>query len=518
MKTGMSKITALLLAAGISMPLYAADVKVALDADPESLDIYEQLSGGILQYAHMSFDPLVRFTKDMKFEGRLAESWEQVDAKTVRFHLRKDVKFHSGNAFTADDVVWTYNRIMKSEDYKGLFEVYEGMNKVDDFTVDLVAKVPYPLVLQNSTYLFIMDSKFYTGKTEDGKDKDEIVKAANTYAANHVSGTGPFKLVSREQGVKLTLERNKDYWDKKSPGNVDKLTVVPIKEDATRVAALLSGDVDMIAPVAPNDQKRVMSDSDLQMVTETSNRIVMFELNQNVVPAFKDQRVREAVNLAVNQKGIVDKIMKGFATPAGQMSPEGYLGHVPDLVPQYDLKKAKELMKAAGQEKGFEITMIATNNRYIHDAKIAEAVANMLSKINNKVTLKTMPKAQYWPEYDKCAAGMQLIGWQSDTQDSGNYYEYLVQTRNDKTGKGQYNCGGYSNAEVDKLIADSNGEVDVAKRTAMLQQIEKILIKDAAYLPLEWQNLSWAAKTKLDIKPIVNGLDFPYYGDLKVKE
>lgn len=129
MKTGMSKITALLLAAGISMPLYAADVKVALDADPESLDIYEQLSGGILQYAHMSFDPLVRFTKDMKFEGRLAESWEQVDAKTVRFHLRKDVKFHSGNAFTADDVVWTYNRIMKSEDYKGLFEVYEGMKK-----------------------------------------------------------------------------------------------------------------------------------------------------------------------------------------------------------------------------------------------------------------------------------------------------------------------------------------------------------------------------------------------------
>jgi peptide/nickel transport system substrate-binding protein len=476
------------------------------------------MSSYLAAFSHMSFDPLVRFTKDMKFEGRLAESWEQVDAKTVRFHLRKGVKFHSGNAFTADDVVWTYNRILKSDDYKGLFDVYEGMKKVDDYTVDLVAKVPYPLVLQNATYLFIMDSKFYSGKTEDGKDKDEMVKAANTYAANHVSGTGPFKLVSREQGVKLELERNKDYWDKKSPGNVDHLTVVPIKEDATRVAALLSGDVDMISPVAPNDQKRVLSDSNLQMATETSNRIVMFELNQSKVPAFKDQRVREAVNLAVNQKGIVEKIMKGFATPAGQMSPEGYLGHTADLEPAYDLKKAKELMKAAGQEKGFEITMIATNNRYINDAKIAEAVANMLSKINIKVTLKTMPKAQYWPEYDKCDAGMQLIGWQSDTQDSGNYFEYLVQTKDAKTGKGQYNCGGYSNAEVDKLIADSNAEVDVPKRTAMLQQIEKLLMKDAAYLPLEWQNLSWAAKTKLDIKPIVNGLDFPYYGDLKVKE
>lgn len=394
MKTGMSKIAALMLAAGLCMPLYAANVKVALDADPESLDIHEQLSGGILQFSHMAFDPLVRFTKDMKFEGRLAESWEQLDPKTIRFHLRKGVKFHSGNPFTADDVVWTFNRLLKSEDFKGLFEVYQGMKKVDDYTVDLAAKVPYPLMLQNATYLFIMDSKFYTGKTADGKAKDEIVKAANTYAANHVSGTGPFKLVSREQGVKLVLERNKDYWDKKSPGNVDQLTIVPIKEDATRVAALLSGDVDMIAPVAPNDQKRVLSDNKLQMVTETSNRIVMFELNQNVVPQFKDQRVREAVNLAVNQKGIVDKLMKGFATPAGQMSPEGYLGYTKDLVPQYDLAKAKALMKAAGQEKGFEITMIATNNRYINDAKIAEAVANMLSKINIKVTLKTMPKAQ----------------------------------------------------------------------------------------------------------------------------
>ncbi|MBP8772728.1 MAG: ABC transporter substrate-binding protein, partial [Aeromonadaceae bacterium] len=189
MKKGFTKIAAALFAAGVSFNLYAANVTVALDADPESLDVYEQLSGGILQFAHMSYDPLVRLTKDMKFEARLAESWEQLDAKTVRFHLRKGVKFHSGNPFTADDVIWTYNRIMKSEDYKGLFEVYEGLKKVDDFTVDLVAKVPYPLALQNATYIFPMDSKFYTGTTEDGKDKAEIIKAAGTYAATHVSGT-----------------------------------------------------------------------------------------------------------------------------------------------------------------------------------------------------------------------------------------------------------------------------------------------------------------------------------------
>lgn len=519
MKTGMSKIAALLLVAGMSMPLYAAiNVKVALDADPESLDIHEQLSGGILQFAHMAFDPLVRYTKDMKFEGRLATSWERIDDKTIRFHLRKGVKFHTGNPMTADDVVWTFNRMISSDDFKGLFTSYAGMKKVDDYTVDVVTKTPYPLVLQNMTYMFVMDSKFYSGKTADGQPKDAIVKSANTFASNHVSGTGPFKLVSREQGVKLVLERNKDYWDKKSPGNIDQLTIVPIKEDATRVAALLSGDVDMIAPVAPNDQKRVQDDSKLHMEIEPSDRIVMFELNQTAVPQFKDQRVREAVNLAVNQTAIVQKIMKGFGTPAGQMSMEGYLGHVPSLKPEYDLKKAKELMKEAGYEKGFDITMIATNNRYINDAKISEAVANMLAKINIKVSLKTMPKAQYWTEFDKCAAGMQLIGWQSDTKDSGNYYEYLVETKDAKTGTGQYNCGGYSNPEVDKLIVESNQEMDQAKRTKMLQQIETILAKDAAYLPLEWQNLSYASKKTLDIKPIVNSLDFPYYGDLKVKQ
>jgi len=517
MKKGLNKIAYALLAAGLCANAMAANLTVALDADPESLDVYEQLSGGILQFAHMSYDPLVRFDKDMKVEGRLAESWEQLSPTVTRFHLRKGVKFHSGNPFTADDVIWTYERILKSEDYKGLFTAYEGMKKVDDYTIDLVAKAPYPLVLQNAAYIFPMDAKFFTGTTEDGKDKAEIVKAAGTYASSHVSGTGPFKVVTREQGVKLEMTRFADYWDKQT-GNVDNFKLVPIKEDATRVAALLSGDVDMIAPVAPNDQARVSKGANTKLVTATSDRIVLFEMNQHTQPAFKDKRVRQAVNYAVNQVGIVDKIMKGFATPAGQLSPAGYLGHVDSLAPTYDLEKAKQLMKEAGYEKGFKVTMIATNNRYINDAKVAQAVAAMLAKINIKVELKTMPKAQYWPEFDKCASDMQLIGWQSDTQDSGNYFEYLVMTKDDQSGKGQYNCGYYSNAEVDKLVEASNHEVDVAKRTAMLQQIEQILADDAAFVPVHWQNLSWGAKKNVGVEEIINPLDLPHYGDLKVSE
>ncbi|EKO3409605.1 ABC transporter substrate-binding protein [Vibrio fluvialis] len=518
MKTMKSKLVVALMAAGLSFAASAADITVAYDADPVSLDPHEQLSGGTLQLSHMVFDPLVRYTQDLDFEPRLAKSWERLDDKTVRFHLREGVKFHSGNTMSADDVVWTFQRLQNSPDFKAIFEPYEKMVKVDDNTVDLVSKGAYPLVLQTATYIFPMDSKFYTGKTEDGKDKSEIVKHGNSFASTHISGTGPFIVTQREQGVKVEFERFKDYWDKDSKGNVDHLTLVPIKEDATRVAALLSGDVDMIAPVAPNDHKRVEEAKGVDLVTLPGTRIITFQMNQSSNEALKDVRVRQAIVYAINNEGIVDKIMKGFATAAGQQSPKGYAGYNPELVPRYDLKKAKELMKEAGYEKGFTLTMIAPNNRYVNDAKVAQAASAMLSKIGIKVDLKTMPKAQYWPEFDKCAADMLMIGWHSDTEDSANFSEFLTMTRNEETGKGQYNCGHYSNPEVDKLVEASNVETDPAKRAQMLQKVEATLYNDAAFVPLHWQNLAWGAKSTLDIKPIVNPMEFPYFGDLVVKQ
>ncbi|MDS1872082.1 ABC transporter substrate-binding protein [Vibrio vulnificus] len=518
MKTMKSKLTVALMAAGLSLSAAAADIKVAYDADPVSLDPHEQLSGGTLQMSHMVFDPLVRYTQKFDFEPRLAEKWERVNDTTYRFQLRKGVKFHSGNELTADDVVWTFDRLKDSPDFKAIFEPYEKMVKVDDYTVELVSKGAYPLVLQTATYIFPMDSKFYSGTTADGKDKAEVVKHGNSFASTNVSGTGPFIVTSREQGVKVEFERFKDYWDKESKGNVDKLTLVPIKEDATRVAALLSGGVDMIAPVAPNDHQRVKDAKGIDLVTLPGTRIITFQMNQNSHEALKDVRVRQAIVHAINNEGIVDKIMKGFATAAGQQGPEGYVGYNAELVPRFDLKKAKELMKEAGYEKGFTLTMIAPNNRYVNDAKVAQAASAMLSKIGIKVDLKTMPKAQYWPEFDKCAADMLMIGWHSDTEDSANFSEFLTMTRNEETGRGQYNCGHYSNPEVDKLVEAANVETDPAKRAAMLQKVETTLYNEAAFVPLHWQNLAWGAKSTLDIKPIVNAMDFPYFGDLVVKE
>jgi peptide/nickel transport system substrate-binding protein len=465
----------------------------------------------------MVFDPLVRYKQDLSFEPRLATSWERINETTMRFTLRKGVKFHSGNEMTADDVVWTFDRLNNSADFKAIFAPFEKLVKIDDYTIELVSTGAFPLVLQTATYIFPMDSKFYSGQTEEGKDKSEIVKHGSSFASTNVSGTGPFIVTAREQGVKVDFKRFEGYWDTESKGNVDNLTLVPIKEDATRVAALLSGGVDMIAPVAPNDHKRVESSKGVDLVTLPGTRLISFQMNQNSNEALKDVRVRQAIVHAINNEGIADKIMKGFATAAGQQGPEGYAGYDAELKPRYDLKKAKALMKEAGYEKGFSLSMIAPNNRYVNDAKIAQAATAMLAKIGIKVDLKTMPKAQYWPEFDLCAADMLMIGWHSDTEDSANFSEFLTMTRNEETGKGQYNCGHYSNPEVDKLVDMANVETDPAKRSEMLKTVERTLYNDAAFVPLHWQNLAWGAKSNVDIKPIVNAMNFPYFGDLVVK-
>ena len=518
MKNRFLLSTCLVMASLLSFTTASArDLRMAYDADPVTLDIHEQLSGGILQLSHMSFDPLIRWTKELSFEPRLAISWQRINTSTVRFSLRKGVKFHSGNMMTAQDFKWTFNRLKESPDFKGIFANFETLNVVDDYTIDLVTTGPYPLVLHTATYIFPFDSKFYTGTDANGNDKGAIVKNGASFASTNLSGTGPFKVVSREQGIKVVFERFADYWDTSTPGNVDRIVFTPIKDEQTRVAALLSGDVDFIAPVSPNDFNQVRASSDAELITMPGTRIITFQMNQNRREEFKDQRVRMAIVHAVNNEAIVKKIMKGFATTAAQLSPSGYLGHNPNLKPRYDLALAKQLMKDAGYEDGFSITMMAPNNRYVNDDKIAQAVAAMLAKINITVDLQTMPKAQYWPAFDDRAADIMMIGWHSDTEDSANFFEFLAMTPDQSSGMGAYNSGNYSSDYVDKNTVMANQETDIAKRTKMLQSIETKLFQDAAFIPLHWQNLAWAARKGVDLDPIVNALNFPYLGDLVIK-
>jgi len=478
----------------------------------------QQLSGGTLQLSHMSFDPLIRWTQGLAFENRLATSYERLNDTTVRFHLRKGVKFHSGNEMTAADFKWTFDRLKVSPDFKGIFTNFSALNVIDDYTIDLVTTGPYPLVLHTATYIFPLDSKFYTGTDANGNDKGAIVKNGASFASTHLSGTGPYVVTSREQGVKIVFDRFKDYWDIDSKGNVDKIIFTPIKDEQTRVAALLSGDVDFIAPVSPNDFGQIKRSSKAELVTMPGTRIITFQLNQERRPEFQNVLVRQAIVNAVNNEAIVKKIMKGFGTTAAQMSPEGYLGYNPKLTPRFDLQEAKNLMKEAGYEDGFSVTMMAPNNRYVNDDKIAQAVAVMLSKINIKVDLQTMPKAQYWPLFDERAADIMMIGWHSDTEDSANFYEFLAMTPDSDTGMGAYNSGNYSSEFVDENTMMANMETDPKTRAEMLQAIEERMYQEAGFIPLHWQNLAWAARKGVEIEWVVNAFNFPYLGDLVIKD
>ena len=492
-------------------------LRVAYDADPDSLDPHEQLSGATLQLSHLLFDPLLRWKQDRSFEPRLAERWERIDPLTTRFHLRPGVKFHSGRLLTSQDVAWTFARLQGSPDFKGLFAPFKPVRVIDDHTFELITHQPYPLVLNLATYIFVLDRQFYQGQDEQGRNKEALVKSGDSFAARNVSGSGPFRLVSRQQGVRLELQRFANHWDRQSPGNVERIVLTPIKEDATRIAALLAGDVDFIAPVPPADLPRLQRQPAIEVVTMTGTRIITLQLNQQRVPAFADPRVRRAVRLAINNVGITEKLMRGFATPAAQLSPTGYPGHDPALVPRFDLAEARQLLQQAGHGQGLKVTMLAPNNRYVNDEQIAQAVVGMLAKIGIGVELKTVPKAQYWPLFDQSAADMLMLGWQSDTEDSGNFFEFMLMTHDSQNGYGQYNSGHYRNPALDALLLQAQTELDPARRAQLLQQAERLVHDDAAIIPLHWQNLAWAARRGVRIDRIVNVMDFPYLGDLVIE-
>ncbi len=487
--------------------------RVAVSSDPTSLDPQAQLAEENVAYSNWCFDPLLRWTKDMKLEGRLAEKWEQIDPLTYRFHLRKGVKFHSGNPMTAKDVAWTLARMKTSPDYKALFEPFGEAKVVDDNTIDLVTTRPYGLVLNMVTYLFVMDSAFYTGTDERGEPKDQIKKTGPSFANANVSGTGPFMLVSREQGVHLKLKNFPDYWG--PHGNVATFELQPIKTDATRVASLLSNAVDMIYPVPTQDYDRVANDKNLQFETMPSSRVITIQMNQKRRPELANIKVREAIIAATDTAGIVQKIMRGRTITTSEQIPPDMDGYVKDLKPRYNLERAQQLMKEAGYEKGLEFSMIAPNNRYINDEKIAEAFVSMMAKINIKISLKTMPRSQYWDEFDAQVADIQMVGWHPDTEDAGNYTEYLMMCPDKAKGYGAYNSGNYCNKKVDELALACQSETDPAKRTAMLQEIERILYNDAAYIPLHFEPHAWGANKKVkNFTNIVNPFNHPRFGDL----
>ena len=497
-------------------PANAKELRLAYDEGPGTLDIQERLSVGVLQLSHLSFDPLVRFTRDLTFEPRLATGYERLNPTRVRFYLRRGVRFHSGNRLTATDFKFSFDRLKRSPDFESIFNHVAKLEIIDDFTIDLVTDRPYPLLLHAATYIFPLDSRFYSGTDDNGVDKAVIVKQGNSFASSNLSGTGPFRVVAYNKERKLVLERFDDYWDENANGNVSRIVLTPMPEESARVEALLTGSVDFIGPVSPPSFERIGASGKTELITMTGTRIITLQMNQQRRAEFRDPRVRLAMVLAIDNAGIARKVMQGFATPAAQFSPAGFSGHNPNLKPRFDLGLARQLMRDAGYPDGFKITMMAPNNRYLNDEKIARAVAAMLARINVVVDLKTLPKAQYWPAFDDRAADVMMIGWRSDTGDSANFFEFLVMTPDPGNGYGVYNSGHYSNEFVDSMIMRSKAETDMQKRAQMLRDIEAKIFQDAGIIPLHWQKLAWAARRGVNAGSIVNPLNIPYLADLVI--
>ncbi len=507
-------IPALLFAFLCVMPFSANAenvLRIGIVSDPESMDPMMQLSGPMLSYSHWAFDPLVRWDKEMNLEPRLATSWEQIDPNTMRFYLREGVTFHSGNPFTSKDVVWTMNRLKESVDFRGLFDIFTAV-AVDDYTVDIITETPYSLVLNLATYIFPMDSEFYSGVDENGQPKDAISKTDYTFANENASGTGPFRVISREAGVKMILERNENYWG--PMGNVDVVNLEVIAEDSTRVAGILAGNVDFMTPVPVQDYEQLDNHEDVNLITQPSTRVITLQMNGERNPALANPLVREAIVRATDNIGIAEVVMRGSTIAVHQQAPEGMQGYNPELGSRYDFDAAVAALAEAGYADGLELSMIAPNDRYVNDERIAQAFVPMMARLGITVNLRTFPKNDYWNQFDAQVADIQMVGWHPDTEDTVNYGEYLLMCPNVETGKGQYNSGNWCNEEYDALMVAANAETDQAAREEMLLRAEQIAYDDYAFIPLHLEPLSWAARNTLtNPEAIVNGMDFLYLGD-----
>ena len=484
--------------------------KYAFQGDLQGVDpqaLYETF-----QLATMSnvYESLVDRDEKLGLRPSLATSWKLVAPTKWEFKLRKGVKFHNGNDFTAEDVVFSWKRGFLT-DMGATSKKVKNIEIVDDHTVILETPDKNPLLPADWTHFLIMD-KTWTEKHGAATPKAE--EMGTLYTASNANGTGPFKVESYKAGVKTVFTRNTKHWNKKARTNLDKVVFTPIGQDATRVAALLSGAVDLAYPIPLQDQKRVQDNNKVDLLAgpETRSIFVGFdqwrdELKGSDVKGknpFKDIRVRQAFVHAVNLELIKKKVMRGASVPSGTMIAEAINGFDKSFAEpyKYDLKKAKNLMAEAGYPNGFKVTMDCPNNRYVNDEKICQAVVSMLGKIKVKVDLLAQPKAQYFSKilapngYD---TSFYLLGWAPSSLDGLNTLDALLSCRNKETGKGQYNLGNYCNPKITELGAKIQVELDEKKRNALIKEAYTIVRKDYGYMPIHDQALSWGASKKVDV-------------------
>ena len=496
---------ALALTCGFS---HAVTLRVSNVGDVQSMDPHSLNESLQLSFLASVYESLVGRGKDMAVVPLLATKWTQTSPTVWRFDLRKGVKFHDGTPFSADDVVFSFARATDpGSDMRGYTSPIKAVRKVDDLTVEIETNSPFPILPDTLTAFAIMSKKWCEdNKAEKPVDRRKGIENTASFKAN---GTGPFRLKERQPSVRTVLVRNFNYWDKVD-SNVDDVVFTPIGSDATRVAALLSGEIDLMEPVPLQDVERVKASASHTVLQGPELRTIFLGMDQKRDELlfssvkgknpFKDKRVRQAFYQAIDIETIKTRVMRGAATPTALMVGPGVRGFVPDLNKRtpYDPEAAKKLLAEAGYPSGFEVGMNCPNDRYVNDAAICQAVAANLARIGVKVNLTAETKNTYFPKILRRDTSFYLLGWTPSTTDSHDALFNLMATPTDK-GQGQYNLGSYSNPKLDELTLKIQTETDQSKRNELIREAFKIHQDDYGHIPLHQQALAWGYNKKVSL-------------------
>lgn len=485
----------------------AKEFRYAYRIDAASLDPYALAETFTLAFLGLTYEPLVGRGKNLELVPALAEEWELVGDRTWRFKLRPDVTFHDGSPFTADDVVFSFERgAMKGSDVSYMIAAAEEVKKVDDLTIEIVTKKPNPIFPQQITSFYIMSKGW--AEENDATSPSSVKAEVKNRATTDANGTGPFMIKERQQDVRTVFVPNPDWWGP-SEHNLTEAIFTPIKSDATRVAALLSGEVDMIYPVPIQDVDRVNSTGKHEVLQGPELRTIFVNMDQSRDELlessvkgknpFKDRRVRLAFLHAIDVNAIQDKVMRGASRPSALMVGPGVSGYDAQLDQRvaYDPERAKELLAEAGYPDGFQLGMDCPNDRYVNDEKICLAIVSMLAKVGVKVDLLAQTRSKYFEKILGLNTSFSILGWQPLTYDSHDTFHSVVSTRGEQVGT--YNIGNYSNHYVDLLTQMAETESDTDRRQALLSGAFAIHKHEVGHIPLHQQTLAWGVRKGIDL-------------------
>jgi peptide/nickel transport system substrate-binding protein len=519
MKLSRLRVSAFALTAALAAsPAGAATLRWANDGDVNAMDPATRQETVQLSFLANIYEPLVRRNRSLGLEPALATSWEQTSPTVWRFHLRPGVRWQDGSPFSADDVVFTVKRILSpSSSMRAPMSVVKEARRIDDMTVDFETFQPDPILPQEQTNLLIMSKAWC--EAHNSAEPAFIGKDDN-YALHNAMGTGPFRLAAREPDRRTVVEKNDGWWDKPEH-NLDSVEFNVISSAPTRVAALLSGEVDMIYSVPPQDIARIKQTEGLKLLETPELRTIFLSFNviRDELPSsdvkgrnpFRELKVRQAVGLAIDEPMIASKVMLGLGHPTAEMWGPGVNGYDPalDVRPKADPARAKQLLAEAGYPAGFRVGLDCPNDRYVMDEQICTAIVSMLARVGVKVDLNAQTKSKFFtkigaPLYD---TDFYMLGWTPSTYDAHNTLYTLLASRNGK--RGEINDGGYSNPVLDELTGKIGVESDPVKRAAMIRETIRIVQADVPVVPLHQQVIVWAAKNNVDLAQPADDF-FPY--------